>query len=85
MNRSQSFPIVPGTVPVQSFPVPPLKGNGNGNVPAGQTNEQLPERKNGAVEEAVIDEVLDLLAAAIWADFKGRNLSHGQDPEGNRP
>ena len=75
----------------RSSAAPLIRGDRNGTaegtgiVPAGLAHGRTSDRENGPVEEAVIDEVLDLLAAAIWADFKGRNLSHGQVPEGNQP
>ena len=41
--------------------------------------------QTAAAEPAIVAEVLDLLAEAIWADFMGRNRGDGQFPWGTEP
>ena len=42
-------------------------------------------RSNGAAEPAVMADVLDLIAEAIWADVTVRNRDYGSVPGGNEP
>ena len=42
-------------------------------------------RSNGIADSAVVADVLDLLAAAIWADVTGIGRAYGSVPWGTEP